>query len=129
MRALPHAAVAAAHHRLVVYHSGCSQPFPVCTQRPVWSAVTIGVYLFVCPDISDINHRSTASTLIPQTTTPFSLHPAVPQLLLQMPGTDLGCAVNPDGSLKDAADIDWPFDVDDEVPSVPAAAAGSQCSG
>ncbi|KAH9989994.1 hypothetical protein BJV77DRAFT_1069245 [Russula vinacea] len=46
-----------------------------------------------------------------------------------MPGTDLGCAVNPDGSLKDAADIDWPFDVDDEVPSVPAAAAGSQCSG
>jgi hypothetical protein len=43
------------------------------------------------------------------------------------PGTsDPGCAVNPDGSLKDASEIDWVFDKDDEAPLV---AAGSRHSG
>lgn len=34
--------------------------------------------------------------------------------------TNLGCAVRPDGSLKDASEIDWHFDKDDDTPSSPA---------
>jgi hypothetical protein len=32
------------------------------------------------------------------------------------PPPDLGCAVHPDGSLKDASEIEWHFDKDDETP-------------
>jgi len=48
---------------------------------------------------------------------------------------DLGCAVHTDGSLKDASEIEWHFDKDDETPltaaeksprSGPAASASSQ---
>lgn len=31
---------------------------------------------------------------------------------------DLGCAVRPDGTLKDASEIDWQFDKDNETPVV-----------
>jgi hypothetical protein len=51
------------------------------------------------------------------------------------PPPDLGCAVHPDGSLKDASEIEWHFDKDDETPltatekspgSGPAASTSSQ---
>lgn len=29
---------------------------------------------------------------------------------------DIGCAVRPDGTLKDASEIEWHFDKDDETP-------------
>lgn len=32
---------------------------------------------------------------------------------------DLGCAVLPDGSLKDASEIEWHFDKNDETPIAP----------
>ena len=32
------------------------------------------------------------------------------------PPPDLGCAIHPDGSLKDASEIEWHFDKDDETP-------------
>jgi hypothetical protein len=39
------------------------------------------------------------------------------------PDDDLGCAVRPDGTLKDASEIKWSHDLDDETPlSRPAAA-------
>jgi len=37
---------------------------------------------------------------------------------------DLGCAVRPDGSLKDASEIEWHFDKDDETP-IASASQGS----
>ena len=48
---------------------------------------------------------------------------------------DLGCAVHPDGSLKDTSEIEWHFDKDNETPltiaeklpkSCPAASTSSQ---
>jgi len=37
------------------------------------------------------------------------------------PTPDLGCAVRPNGSLKDALEIDWHFDKDDHTPFTVAA--------
>ena len=43
--------------------------------------------------------------------------PQLPHIITTMADTiDLGCAVHPDGTLKDASEIDWHHDKDDKIP-------------
>ena len=39
--------------------------------------------------------------------------------------SDLGCAVRSDGTLKDASEIEWHFDEDDDLPIAPTGATSS----
>ena len=39
--------------------------------------------------------------------------------------SDLGCAVHSDGTLKDASEIEWHFEEDDNLPIAPTGATSS----
>ncbi|KAF8219933.1 hypothetical protein L208DRAFT_1336739 [Tricholoma matsutake] len=44
-----------------------------------------------------------------------------------LPPPDLGCAIHPNDSLKDASKIEWHFDKDDETPLTAAEMLPSSC--
>ena len=52
--------------------------------------------------------------------------PQLPHIITTMADTiDLGCTVRPDSTLKDASEIDWHHEKDDEIPMVAVSSSKS----